>query len=112
MKEALAEKRREELAEKMRNRRLACVSVVTLSFIGTIALLGVKGIASQVLFVFGVSQPSMQFRSDYDWFFEWMVEVRKLRPEAGLEPTTLGLVLRRSSNWATQVIPFDVHLAW
>ena len=34
-------------------------------------------------------------------FFEWMVEVRKPRPEVGFEPTTLGLVLRCSPNWVT-----------
>ena len=41
------------------------------------------------------------FRSDLRLVFEWMVEVRKLRPEVGFEPTTFGLLVRRSPNWAT-----------
>ena len=47
---------------------------------------------------------------DYDWYFEWMVEDRKLRHEVGFEPTTFGLLVRRSPNWATLVIPFYVPL--
>ena len=42
----------------------------------------------------------------YDWYFEWIVEVRKLRPELGFEPTTSGLLVRRSPTWATLVTPY------
>ena len=48
----------------------------------------------------------MIIRMDYDWYFEWMAEVRKLRPEVGFELTTSGLLVRRSPNWATHTLPY------
>ena len=41
----------------------------------------------------GEEKKTKKFRLVYDWFFEWMVGVRKLRPEVGFEPTTFGLLI-------------------